>query len=158
RRSMPSSTGPDSCSTERPILPSPRALRVPRWRPLWPIWLFTCVMRTLAMLGVVLLLAAYPTLGLLFDSRLRLGNGLRLRGRLGLNDRLSLNSGVRHRWRGVRHLRLRLFHRSLRHGGHGSHSLLRLRRRLGAVGGEREHLAHLLAADLRDVFRAAQLA
>src|SRR5262249_54168299 len=40
-RSMPSRTGPVSCSTERPILPSPSARSVPRWRSLWPIWLRT---------------------------------------------------------------------------------------------------------------------
>src|SRR5207245_8711074 len=49
-RSMPASTGLSSCSTVRPILPRPSARSVPRCGRLWPIWLRTCVIRTLATL------------------------------------------------------------------------------------------------------------
>src|SRR5579884_873842 len=45
---MPCTTGLSSCSAVRPILPSPSARSVPRWRCDWPIWLRTCVSRSLA--------------------------------------------------------------------------------------------------------------
>src|SRR4029453_8861407 len=45
--SIPASAGLSSCSAARPIFPSPRARRVPRCRCVWPIWLLTCVTRTL---------------------------------------------------------------------------------------------------------------
>src|SRR6185437_12145073 len=97
-RSIPSSTGPGCCSTERPILPRPSARSVPRWRSLWPIWLRTWVIFTFAMLGVVLLLAE--------SAFLRLIRRLDGRGGLFRGGRLSLDSGVRHRRRGVGHRRL----------------------------------------------------
>src|SRR5207253_1851382 len=50
---MPAKTGPSSCSTVLPILPSPSARRVPRCRWLWPISLRTCVIRTFAILGLL---------------------------------------------------------------------------------------------------------
>src|SRR4029453_664763 len=45
--SIPASDGLSSCSTERPIRPSPSARSVPRWRWLCPIWLRVCVILTL---------------------------------------------------------------------------------------------------------------
>src|SRR5919197_1470216 len=47
---MPARTGSSSCSTVRPILPSPSARSVPRCFSDWPIWLRTCVIRTFAIL------------------------------------------------------------------------------------------------------------
>src|SRR5256885_5112998 len=45
--SIPATTGPSSCSLERPILPSPSARSVPRCRWELPIWERTCVILSL---------------------------------------------------------------------------------------------------------------
>src|SRR5439155_26687197 len=47
-RSIPATTGLSSFSTARPILPSPSARNVPRWRCVSPIWERTWVMRSFA--------------------------------------------------------------------------------------------------------------
>src|ERR1700693_243560 len=44
--SIPASCGLSACSEVRPILPRPRARRVPRWRALWPIELRVCLIFT----------------------------------------------------------------------------------------------------------------
>src|SRR5207244_505607 len=97
------------CSAVLPILPRPSARSVPRWRSLWPIWLRTCVTRSLATLRVLLLPAdAKPRLLLFLDDRSRLGlrcglglgcnclGGRRLRPGLGLGLGLGRRLG-RHR-------------------------------------------------------------
>src|SRR5438093_4047474 len=52
-RSIPRVAGVSSRSTERPILPSPRARKVPRCLCDWPIWLRVCVILSL-LIGQIL--------------------------------------------------------------------------------------------------------
>src|SRR6266511_1140262 len=70
---MPARTGPSSCSTVLPIFPSPSARSVPRCRSLCPIWLRTCVTRTLLMLQGRRLLQVRDGLQVLAAALLVLG-------------------------------------------------------------------------------------
>src|SRR5471032_1918239 len=73
---MPESNGPSVCSAVLPILPSPSARSVPRWRWVWPIALRTCVSFTFAIARHLLCLDRGLLDGSLLDGSL-LDQGLR---------------------------------------------------------------------------------
>src|SRR5690242_2366424 len=68
---MPASTGPSSISFVLPILPSPSARSVPRWRSDWPMPLRTCVSFTFAIRAHLLRRPVRKHLRDLLAARLR---------------------------------------------------------------------------------------
>ena len=133
----------------RPILPRPSARSVPRWRSLWPIWDFTCVMLHLRHLRVVLLLPERAALRLF--RRHGSGRGRGLGRRLGLGARAPQQEPAPPPQRAPpTAARLLQDDGDDRGTASCSGSAIVWRRH----GLERQHLADLLAADPRDVLRA----